>query len=277
MRDKVKTVALLLVLFGVGGAQGALEATADVGIDKAWSNVQSGPLIPVTAVWFALLTSCGLYLFFSREDNSQIQAPLPPLFFRSQSPDGQPSQPWISTSEESELKGASEAMATAAERWVAYRDVSLWSSPELSVGHELARLDRGSRVEVLSTNHFGMAEILTQDSRQGWVRTIELTSYEPGRVTEEQKIATEQPVAVAQADPAMVPAPTPMDDPALGYMVYSSAHPGDQGEAGLLAEPVEKTGGFFHGIFDAIGNAFSSIGDAIGDIDFGDMDFGGFD
>ncbi|HEX5915627.1 MAG TPA: hypothetical protein VFY54_21195 [Rubrobacter sp.] len=80
MREKVKYVALLLVLFGVGGIQGALEATADVGIDKAWSNIQSGLTIPVIAVWFALLMTCGLYLFFTADDeDSRVGTSQPPL------------------------------------------------------------------------------------------------------------------------------------------------------------------------------------------------------
>lgn len=164
--------------------------------------------------------------------------------------------------------------ATTDERWVAYNDVSLWSSPELSVGQEVVRLERGDRVQVLSTNHFGMAEVVTQDSRHGWVRTIELTNYEPNLAPAESQ-AVVQPV-----QPEIAAAPVPAYDPTLDFALYSSVN-SNSDEGSLEApEPVEATGGFFHGILDAIGNAFSSIGDAIGDIDFGDFDggdFGGFD
>ncbi|HEX5915626.1 MAG TPA: hypothetical protein VFY54_21190 [Rubrobacter sp.] len=169
-------------------------------------------------------------------------------------------------------------MTTADERWVAYTDVSLWSSPELGAGHEIVRLNRGDLVKVLGRGSPGMAEVRTEDLRHGWVRTIELTDYQPSQMS-----AAPQPVA-AQSDPATVAAPLPYEDPTMGYAYYGSVHTGDSEGGGLtVSEPAQEAAGFFHGIFDAIGNAFSSIGDAIGDFDLGDFgdvgggDFGGFD
>ena len=112
-----------------------------------------------------------------------------------------------------------------------------------------------------------MVQVLTEDACQGWVRTMELTSYKPElapeplqptqRVTE--SVAPVAPVA-SQPDAGIYPM----------YMDTSSGYVG--GGGGFFA----SIGDFLGGFFESVGDLLGDIGDSLGDIDFGDFG-GGFD